>query len=69
MLKNPYVRALAGGLAAVVLVATPLVDDGLVPSDYLAILGAFLSGSGLTAVPSAGEASYAPKHRADRYMR
>lgn len=50
MLKHPYVRALVGGLVAAIVVASPIVDDGLTPSEILAIVGAFLSGSGLTAV-------------------
>lgn len=52
MLKNPYLRALAGGLAAAILVATPIVDDGLLPSEVLSIVGAFLAGAGLTAAPN-----------------
>ena len=54
LLANPYVRAFVGGLSAAVLVATPLVDDGILGSEILAIVGAFLSGSGLTAVSPSG---------------
>lgn len=58
MLKNPYVRALAGGLASALAVAGPLVDNGVRPSEGIAIALAFLSGSGLTAVaPSGAEES------------
>lgn len=62
MLKNPYVRALAGGISAALAVAGPLVDDGLRPSEAIAVALAFLAGSGLTAVrPSAPE----PEHKAE----
>lgn len=54
MLSNPYIRALAGGLGAALVVAYPLVDNGVTPSEIIAIVGAFLSGSGLTAVAPAG---------------
>ena len=50
LLDNPYVRLIAGGIAAAIIVASPIVDDGVTPSEALSILGAFLSGSGLTAV-------------------
>lgn len=54
---NPYVRALVGGISAALIVATPLVDDGVTVSEWLAIAGALMSGSGLTAVAPAGKAS------------
>jgi hypothetical protein len=57
MLSNPYVRALVGGLAAALAVAGPLVDNGLAPSEVVAVALAFLSGSGLTAVAPSGKAS------------
>lgn len=63
MTTNPYLRALLGGLAAAIAVATPLVDDGLVASEVLAIVAAFLSGSGLTAAQPGRKA--AGRHRAD----
>lgn len=43
--------AIAGGLAAALTVAIPLVDDGLAPSEALSIALAFLTGTGLTAAP------------------
>lgn len=57
MFANPYVRALVGGLASAIIVASPLVDDGVLPSEALSILGAFLSGSGLTALAPSGVGS------------
>lgn len=54
MLKNPYVRAIAGGVAAALAVAGPLVDNGVTPSEAIAIAIAFISGSGLTAVAPSG---------------
>lgn len=50
MLKNPYVQAVAGGIALALAVAGPLVDDGVAPSEYCSIALAFLGGSGLTAI-------------------
>lgn len=50
MLKNPYLNAVLGGLMAAIVVASPIVDDGVTASEVLSILGAFLSGTGLTAV-------------------
>jgi hypothetical protein len=44
------VKLVAGGIAAAILVASPLVDNGVTASEWLAIAGAFLSGTGLTAV-------------------
>ncbi|WP_166139608.1 hypothetical protein [Nocardioides ochotonae] len=51
--SNPYVRMFIGGLVAAIAVATPIVDDGVTMSEALSILAAFLSGTGLTAVPAA----------------
>lgn len=51
MLKNPYLLALAGGLALALAVAGPLVDDGVAPSEACAIGLAFLGGSGLASAP------------------
>lgn len=49
----PYAKALIGGLAAGVSFAIPVVDDGLVWSEILGIVGAFLAGTGLVyAVPN-----------------
>lgn len=50
MLKNPVLLALAGGLVAALATAGPLVDDGLRPSEAIAIALAFATGTGLTAV-------------------
>lgn len=52
MLGNPYVRALAGGLGSALVVAGPLVDDGVLLSEAISIALAFLTGAGLTSVPS-----------------
>lgn len=60
MLKNPYVRALAGGVGLALAVAGPIVDNGLAPSEWCAIGLAFLGGSGLTAVQPSG---YVGEHR------
>lgn len=49
MLKNPYVLALAGGLANAAAIGGPLLDDGVKPSDVCAVVVAFLVGAGLTA--------------------
>lgn len=64
MLKNPLLNALLGGLAAALAVAGPLVDDGVLPSEGIAIALAFLSGTGLTAVPNRVR-RVEGKHRAD----
>ena len=76
---NPYIRAILGGILSAILVASPIVDDGVTISECLAIGAAFITGSGLTATPS-GRAvqadtvavvghdepgNYVPEHRAD----
>lgn len=53
MLKNPVLNALLGGLASALAVAGPLVDDGVLASEAIAIALAFLAGTGLTAAPQA----------------
>lgn len=40
--------AIVGGIAAAIVVASPIVDDGVTASEILAISGAFLAGTGLT---------------------
>lgn len=47
---SPWAAALLGGLLSAFVVASPIVDDGVRPSEALAIAGAFLTGTGLTAV-------------------
>lgn len=67
MKLNPTARAVLGGIAAAIVVATPIVDNGLLPSEILSIAGAFLAGSGLAALPNGrqrAEVAYEPKHRA-----
>lgn len=56
MLKNPVLNALLGAVASALAVAGPLVDDGLTPSEIVAIALAFLAGAGFTAAPSARKA-------------
>lgn len=57
MKLHPVVAAILGGIVAALMVAGPLVDNGLKPSDIIAIVLAGLSGTGLTAVrpPSKGK--------------
>lgn len=50
MKLHPVVQAFLGGLVSAIVVASPIVDDGLLTSEILSIAGAFLVGSGLTAV-------------------
>jgi hypothetical protein len=57
MLKNPYVVALAGGVALALAVAGPLVDNGLAPSEVCAVVLAFLGGSGLASTPNSKQRS------------
>ena len=52
MLSNPYVRAVLGGLVAGLGTAGPLVDNGVTPSEVIAIALATIIGTGLTATPS-----------------
>lgn len=47
---SPWLGCLLGGLLSAFVVASPIVDDGVRPSEALAIAGAFLTGTGLTAV-------------------
>lgn len=54
-MNNPVVRSLAGGLASAMLVAGPLVDNGVAPSEAISIALAFLTGTGLVAMPSGRE--------------
>lgn len=42
-------KALLGGVASSLVVAIPVVDDGLLPSEILMILLGFIGGTGLTA--------------------
>lgn len=41
--------AVAAGIGGAVLVAIPLVDDGMLPSDWLNILAGGMAGAGLLA--------------------
>jgi hypothetical protein len=50
MKLNPIAQAILGGVAAALVVAAPLVDDGVTASEIIAIVLAGLGGSGLTAV-------------------
>ena len=43
----PFAKALAGGAVAAIAFATPVVDDGLVASEVLGIVSAFLIGLGV----------------------
>lgn len=54
-MKNPVIRALALGFASAAAVAGPLVDNGVKPSEAIAIAVAFLTGTGLVAVPTGRE--------------
>lgn len=47
---HPIVQAALGGALAAIVVATPGVDDGLVASEILQIVGAFITGTGLAAL-------------------
>lgn len=51
-MKNPVIRALALGFASAAAVAGPLVDNGVKPSEAIAIAVAFVTGTGLTAMPN-----------------
>ena len=46
-MSTAYAKALMGALVAAVAFATPVVDDGLVWSEVLGILGAALAGGAL----------------------
>ena len=49
----PYYKAIVGALVAALSFAVPIVDDGLVPSEVIGIVLAFLVGLGATyAVPN-----------------
>lgn len=52
MLKNPVLNALLGALATALAVLAPLIDNGLSPSEIVAVALAFLGGAGFTAAPS-----------------
>lgn len=43
----PYAKAVAGGIAAALAFAVPVVDDGLAPSEVLGIALAFIGGLGI----------------------
>lgn len=43
-----HAKAIVAGLAAAIAFAIPIVDDGLVASEVLGILAAFLAGGGVT---------------------
>lgn len=50
---KPYLKALVGGLTSAISYAIPVVDDGLVASEGLGVVLAFLLGLGATyAVPN-----------------
>lgn len=51
-MNNAVVRSLAGGLASAMLVAGPLVDNGVAPSEAISIAFAFLTGTGLAGMPN-----------------
>lgn len=59
-----WAKALAGGVAAALAFATPIVDDGLVASEILGIAAAFIGGSGLVYLVPNGVPDGAGKHRA-----
>ena len=61
-MKNlkPYLKSLVGGLTAGISFAIPVVDDGVLPSEGLGIVLAFLVGLGVVyAVPNS---TYEAKH-------
>lgn len=67
MLKNPYVLAIVGALVGGLTVAGPLVDDGVLASEAIAIALGALSGSGLVSLPNARqtrEREFEPVRRA-----
>lgn len=45
-----YYKAIFGGLGASIAFAIPVVDDGLIASEVLGIILAFLGGAGLVAI-------------------
>lgn len=50
---SPYAKALLSGAIAAISFAIPCVDDGLVPSEVLGIIGAGLTGLGVVyAIPN-----------------
>lgn len=46
---KPYLRALAGGVAAALAVLSPVVSDGVNAEEWIQAALAFMAGSGLTA--------------------
>lgn len=66
MLRNPYLLALLGALVGGLTVAGPLVDDGVLASEAIAITLGALTGSGLVSLPNArqrrGEFVVVPGH-------
>ena len=57
---KPYLKSLVSGLTAGISYAIPVVDDGVLPSEGLGIVLAFLVGLGVVyAVPNS---TYEPKH-------
>ena len=51
MFKNRLVNAVLAGIAGALAVAGPLVDDGLSPSEIVAVTLAFLASGGFAATP------------------
>lgn len=62
MLKNPILNVLLGALATALAVAAPLIDDGVTPSEIVAIALAFLGGAGFTAVPNSRASKDSNEH-------
>lgn len=52
LMKSPLFLAVMGGVVAALSVAGPLVDDGVMASEWISIVLAGLLGTGLTAVPN-----------------